>query len=178
VFIYLFVLFIIISYNNLVVLTSSCYTNHGEWLRRLGSLKATNLKETMNVMNEIIELFNLLENSCMNKSNMEKITIMYNALPNILKDKILMSSQYTPETLYEIIKDRYTVIRYQMEYNNNQTHNQRNSNFNPRNIRRNNNPFINNFKNSNNDYMDIDNIEGKRSKGNRRNTKQYHRNKY
>ncbi|ORX38113.1 hypothetical protein BCR36DRAFT_252267, partial [Piromyces finnis] len=136
------------------------------WSRRLGPLKATNLKEIMIIMNDIIELFKLLENSCMNKSNMEKITIIYNALPNILMDKILMSSQYTPETLYEIIK---TDILDNNSFN---TRNARNGN------NHYNNPFINEYRDFHDDYMDIDNIEKKYTKDKRINKYHHRNNKY
>ncbi|KAG4095786.1 hypothetical protein H8356DRAFT_1361509 [Neocallimastix lanati (nom. inval.)] len=70
------------------------------------------VQETMNVTNKIMELFRLLNDSPTKPTNIEKIIIMHDTLPNDLKSKVIFSSKLTPEQFYEEIKDKFTVLTY------------------------------------------------------------------
>ena len=55
---------------------------HFIWYKRLYELKTSNINNTMDVINEIMELFNMLHVTNLNQNNLEKLTILRNALPN------------------------------------------------------------------------------------------------
>ena len=126
---------------------------YGMWMNRLYTIRAKHIQETMDVINEITELFRLLSNSSMNPSNMEKLTIMYDALPASLQNKVNFSSNLSVEEFYNEIKSKNDMYMYKMDRGSHFLFNNRR---NP-NIHMNNNR-PNNFK-YNNDPMDVDNIE-------------------
>ncbi|KAL6597628.1 hypothetical protein U3516DRAFT_803593 [Neocallimastix sp. 'constans'] len=133
---------------------------YGMWMKKLYSIRAKDVQETMNVTNEIMELFRLLNDSPTKPTNIEKIIIMHDALPNDLKSKVIVSSKLTPEQFYEEIKDKFTVFTYK---------NDRDCYFNPCGTNRNNKRciFNKNFKkkltntnsNKNKEKQSINNIE-------------------
>jgi len=92
---------------------------YGMWMKKLYSIRAKDVQETMNVTNEIMELFRLLNDSPTKPTNIEKIIIMHDALPNDLKSKVIVSSKLTPEQFYEEIKDKFTVFTYKNDRVNN-----------------------------------------------------------
>ncbi|ORX45400.1 hypothetical protein BCR36DRAFT_372763 [Piromyces finnis] len=57
----------------------------GMWMKRLYSIRAKSVRDTMEIINEILELFKLLKESLMEPPKIEQITIMYDALPKELK---------------------------------------------------------------------------------------------
>jgi len=81
------------------------------WMNKLYTIRAKDTSETMNVINEIMELFRLLNDSTMKPSNLEKLIIMKEALPKDLKNKVSVSSKMTPEQLYLFYKSiEYTYL--------------------------------------------------------------------
>ena len=82
------------------------------WMKKLYSIRSKDVQETMNVTNEIMELFWLLNDSPTKPTNIEKIIIMKDVLPNDLKSKVLVSSKLSPEQFYEEIKDKFTFFTY------------------------------------------------------------------
>ena len=88
-------------------------------LKKLYSIRSKDVQEKMNVTNEIMELFRLLNDSPTKPTNIEKIIIMHNALPNDLKNKVIVSSKLTLEQFYEEIKDKFTVFTYKNDRVNN-----------------------------------------------------------
>ena len=92
------------------------YLSH--WHRKLYTLKASNISKTMEVINDIMELFNLLENTTMNPNNWEKLTIMHNALPDNIKNVVNFSAAITPEEFYNDIKNKVSIRNYGQNNNN------------------------------------------------------------
>ncbi|OUM62386.1 hypothetical protein PIROE2DRAFT_11345 [Piromyces sp. E2] len=92
---------------------------YGIWMKRLYSIRAKDVQETMNITNEIMKVFRLLNESPKKPSEIEKIVIMYDELPNIIKNRVNVNSKNTPEQFYEEIKDKYTIYSYKNERGNN-----------------------------------------------------------
>ena len=88
-------------------------------MKMLYSIRANDVQETMNFTNEIMELVRLLNDSPTKLTNIEKIIIMNDALPNDLKSKVIVSSKLTSEQFYEEIKDKFTVFTYKNDRVNN-----------------------------------------------------------
>ena len=86
--------------------------NHGRYLQRIYSLKAKNINDTIPVINEIMELFRILNKSSMSPSKLEMLTIMFEALPKELQEKVNYSSSSTVDSFYKEIKDKQTTIAY------------------------------------------------------------------
>jgi len=123
----------------------------GMWIKQLYTIRANSFHETMEVINEICELFRLLKTSSMDLPKMEKISIMYDALPKELQDKVTFSSSMEVGTFYTEIKDKYTMLSYRRE---------RKSNYISRiNIQKSKDNLGQTSNNVYEDKMDIDNIE-------------------
>ncbi|OUM69786.1 hypothetical protein PIROE2DRAFT_2209 [Piromyces sp. E2] len=88
---------------------------YGMWMNILYSIRVKDIHDTMNVANEIMELFRLLEDSVTRPSNLEQLSIM-----------VCVSSKMTPGQLYDEIKDKYTLYSYKRERGNN-SHNSTNN---------------------------------------------------
>ena len=84
----------------------------GMWIKQLYTIRTNSFHETMEVINEICEQFRLLKTSSMDLPKMEKISIMYDALPKELQDKVTFSSSMEVGTFYTEIKDKYTMLSY------------------------------------------------------------------
>eukprot|EP00833_Pecoramyces_ruminatium_P016378 jgi/Orpsp1_1/1190410/evm.model.d7180000078806.1 len=131
---------------------------YAKWIKKLYTIKAKNIENTMNIMNEIIELFRLLEKSPMKPTDLEKLTIMYKALPPILKSKVNFTSSLTIKEFYDEIKNKCIIYNYlndrwsntNQKYDNQKQYFEQNTN----------------YQNETYDPMDIDNIEGKHNKNN------------
>ncbi|KAL6594397.1 hypothetical protein U3516DRAFT_470349, partial [Neocallimastix sp. 'constans'] len=123
----------------------------GMWIKQLYTIRANSFHETMEVINEICELFRLLKTSSMDLPKMEKISIMYDALPKELQDKVTFSSSMEVGTFYTEIKDKYTMLSYRRE---------RKSNYISRiNIQKSKDNLGQTSNNVYEDKMDINNIE-------------------
>ena len=83
--------------------------NLSYWNSKLFTLKAKNLLKTMYTINNIMELFNLLDNTSMNPNNWEKLTIMHNALPDEIKNVVNYSADISPNDLYNDIKNKVSI---------------------------------------------------------------------
>ena len=131
---------------------------HGMWMNRLYSIRAKHIQETMDVINEIKELFRLLSNSLMNPSDMEKLSIMYDALPASLQQRVNFSSELTVEDFYKEIKNKYMIYMFKFDRGTNQSRSRR--------------PSSSNYSQNTNtpdfkdcyDPMDIDNVETGKNK--------------
>lgn len=71
----------------------------------------------MEIINDIMELFNRLENTTMNPNNWEKFTIMHNALPEEIKNVVNFSADVSPNEFYYDIKNKVSIRTYNI-YNN------------------------------------------------------------
>ena len=108
--------------------------------------------ETIELINEICELFKPLKILSIDLPKIEKISILYNSLPKELQSKVTYSSFMKVSNFYSEIKDKYIMLSY---------HQERKYNHFPRfNIQKSRN---NSGKTSNNneydDKMNLDNIE-------------------
>ncbi|KAG4104109.1 hypothetical protein H8356DRAFT_1351088 [Neocallimastix lanati (nom. inval.)] len=74
--------------------------------------EAKNIYNTIPVINEIMELFRILNKSSMSPSKLEMLTIMFEALPKELQEKVNYSSSSTVDSFYKEIKDKQTTIAY------------------------------------------------------------------
>jgi len=126
-------------------------SQQGMWIKRLYTIHAKTIDDTMKIINEMMELFELLSHTTMNPSNLDKLSLMFDAISKELQNRVNFSSQLTYEQFYEEIKDKHTIMIFNRERNfftktpsrfsNNQDRNQ------PRNQE---------------DFMDIDNFESRR----------------
>lgn len=130
-------------------------TNYGMWFRQLYSIRAKSILETMEAINEIINLFSRLKDKSIEPPLIEKLSIMYEALPKELQNIIKLNSSDSVDDFYKEIKDKYTLLNYRKNRENSFC------------IKLNNrlNPYkINNYDNQineRNDPMDLDNLENK-----------------
>ncbi|KAL6616859.1 hypothetical protein U3516DRAFT_867279, partial [Neocallimastix sp. 'constans'] len=72
--------------------------NYGRYMQRIYSLKAKNINDTIPVINEIMELFRILNKSSMSPSKLEMLTIMFEALPKELQENVNYSSSSTVDS--------------------------------------------------------------------------------
>ena len=86
------------------------------WYRKLYSLKAKDISDTMEIINEIMELFNLLQNTSMNPNDWEKLSIMHNALPEDIKKFVNFSANVTPVDFYNDIKNKVSIRNYNNQH--------------------------------------------------------------
>ncbi|KAL6625515.1 hypothetical protein U3516DRAFT_482110, partial [Neocallimastix sp. 'constans'] len=90
---------------------------HYIWYKRLYELKASDINNTMDVINEIMELFNTLHDTNLNPNNLEKLTILHNALPNEIKNIVNFSADVNPIEFYNDIKNKIFIRKYNSKSN-------------------------------------------------------------
>ncbi|OUM64775.1 hypothetical protein PIROE2DRAFT_8393, partial [Piromyces sp. E2] len=122
------------------------------WIKRLYTIHSKGIDDTMTVINEMMELFNLLSNTTMNPSNLDKLSLMYDAIPKELQLKVNFSSRLNYKEFYEEIKDKHSITVFNKER---KFYNKPNSQH----------YYNNNIKiNNQEDPMDIDNFENYKKK--------------
>jgi len=94
------------------------------WMKKLNSIKAENLHECSNKLNQIIEIFKLLESHNHVLSNQEKLSIMYNSLPDDLQNLIMPSVDQNANEFYNEINKKLTFKLYLKNQNNQNNQNQ------------------------------------------------------
>ena len=125
------------------------------WIKKLYTIHAKSIDDTMKIINEMMELFELLSHTTMNPSNLDKLSLMFDAIPKELQNRVNFSSQQTYEQFYEEIKDKHTIMVFNRERNFLAKTPSRFSNNQDRNVTKN-----------QEDYMDIDNFENHRKNTN------------
>ena len=86
------------------------YLNY--WHNKLYTLKANNISETIETINEIMKLFNLLQDTSMNPNDWEKFSIMHKALPENIQKIVNFSANVTPTEFYQDIKNKVSIRNY------------------------------------------------------------------
>jgi len=96
------------------------------WMDKLNSMKANNINECNNIMNQIMETFKLMELNKHSLSNQEKLGIIYNSLPEEIKLTVIPSIDDSPNEFYERITKIITFKIYADSKNTKETNNQNN----------------------------------------------------
>lgn len=91
----------------------------GLWMKRLYTIHCNSLKDTLEVINEIIEILALLKNYNMEPPLLEQLTIMYDSLPKELQSMVRFTSTTTVNDFLNEINDKYTIISYRRDRGNN-----------------------------------------------------------
>jgi len=92
------------------------YLNY--WHNKLYTLKVNNISDTIETINEIMELFNLLQDTSMNPNDWEKLSIMHKALPENIQKIVNFSANVTPTEFYQDIKNKVSIRNYSNQHNN------------------------------------------------------------
>ena len=115
-------------------------------LARIYNLKAKNVQNVMDVLNEIVEIFNVLDDTNLHINNLEKLIIMQEALPIDLAKEFKPRANIDPNAFYNEIKDTVTFYNYKLKRGINKPKN---------------NPIVNEVRV---DPMDLDNINNYKKK--------------
>jgi hypothetical protein len=86
-------------------------------LARIYNLKAKNVQNVMDVLNEIVEIFNVLDDTNLRINNLEKLIIMQEALPRDLAKEFKPRANIDPTAFYNEIKDTVTFYNYKSKRN-------------------------------------------------------------
>jgi len=73
------------------------------WMNKLNSIKANDVRECANKLNQITEIFKLLDSHNYLLGNQEKLRLMYKALPDELQEVILPPVDEDPKKFYKNI---------------------------------------------------------------------------
>ena len=87
------------------------------WIKKLYTIHEKSIDDTMKIINEMMELFELLSHTTMNPSNLDKLSLMFDAIPKELQNRVNFSSQQTYEQFCEEIKDKHTIMVFNRERN-------------------------------------------------------------
>jgi len=82
------------------------------WMDKLNSLRANNIDECSNVMNQIMEIFRIMEYNKHSLGDQEKLAIIYNSLPEEIKMTTTPSIDDPPNEFYEKVTKIITFKLY------------------------------------------------------------------